>query len=148
MNDADQLELGDFGGVSSEQWTDLYERACLARHRAWAPYSNFPVGASLLTPSGEVWTGANVENATFGATICAERVAVGAAVTAGEMDYRGLCIVTDQSPPAPPCGICRQVLAEFEEALPILLANPKGETEFVELDALFPRPFNELPGNL
>lgn len=94
--------------------TVALERAArAAQARAYAPYSGFKVGAALLTGSGEIFTGANVENASYGLTVCAERTACIAAALAGHRDVRAICVVTDASPPASPCGMCRQTLLEF-----------------------------------
>lgn len=91
----------------------LEKAAREAQARAYAPYSSFKVGAALLTGSGEIFTGANVENASYGLTVCAERTACIAAALAGHRDVRAICVVTDASPPASPCGMCRQTLLEF-----------------------------------
>ncbi|MGM0558485.1 MAG: cytidine deaminase [Myxococcota bacterium] len=128
--------------ISSETWDELYERALAVQQNAWAPYSKFHVGAALLLPDGEIVTGCNVENATYGATACAERTAVGCAVSKGMREFSAICIVTNLDEPAAPCGICRQVLAEFCDDLPIMLANPDGTREFVELDELLPHRFS------
>ncbi|MFB6350578.1 MAG: cytidine deaminase, partial [Bradymonadaceae bacterium] len=122
-------EHDDRQTVPDEAWDQLYERAREVKQQAWVPYSGFPVGAALLCESGEIVTGCNVENASIGATVCAERTALGAAVSRGERSFRALCVVTDAEPPAAPCGICRQTLSEFCEELPILLANEAGDRE-------------------
>src|SRR6478609_7284214 len=96
---------------------DLFEKAAIARLSAYAPYSDFRVGAALLTESGKVFTGGNVENISYGLTICAERAAVFAAVQAGEREFKAIAIVADTGEPISPCGACRQVLAEFSPAM-------------------------------
>lgn len=117
----------------------LVESAKAARTAAYAPYSNFPVGAALECSDGTVFTGCNVENLSFGLTMCAERVAVGTAVAAGRRDFRRIAIAADTEAPISPCGACRQVLAEFHPALQILSANLKGQTEVFSLADLLPR---------
>lgn len=127
--------------ISDEVWDDLYEQARAVKQQAWVPYSEFPVGAALLCESGEIVTGCNVENASIGATVCAERTALGVAVSHGERSFEALCVVTDAEPPAAPCGICRQALSEFCANLPMLLANEAGDREETTLAEIFPRAF-------
>jgi cytidine deaminase len=118
---------------------ELIQRARTARDQAYAPYSKFPVGAALLTTSGRVFTGCNVENLSFSLTICAERNAVFAAVSAGERKFTRIAVVADSKTPVTPCGACRQVLAEFGLQLEICTANLQGETFQATLNQLLPR---------
>ena len=125
---------------------DLATRALAARQRAYAPYSNFLVGAALLCDDGTVVEGCNVENASYGLCICAERTAVAAAVASGKRHFKRITIATAASPPAPPCGMCRQVLAEFldgaDDDLHITLLNDRGEQTVTTLRAIFPGIFD------
>jgi cytidine deaminase len=114
--------------------------------RAYAPYSGFRVGAALRGVDGSVVTGCNVENASFGATICAERAAVAAAVGRGVQAFDALYLVTEAEEPTPPCGICRQVLVEFGPALVIVSWTCGGAEARWTLDELLPHPFT--PGSL
>jgi len=120
----------------------LVERALDSRERAYAPYSGYRVGAALRAVGGEIFCGCNVENASYGATICAERGAILAAVVAGCQSFEQLAIATESSPPAPPCGLCLQVLVEFCDDLSILLVNPRGEVVRTRLSRLIPKPFS------
>ena len=108
--------------------------------RAYAPYSKFLVGAVLVGRDGGIFAGCNVENISFGLTICAERNAVFAAVAAGCRDFEKIVIVADTEVPASPCGACRQVLAEFNPDLKVVLANFRGKSETFHLAQLLPRP--------
>ena len=123
--------------------TELIEKARRVRLKAYAPYSNFKVGAALLTESGKVYTGANVENSTFGLTVCAERVAVFEAVSRGEKNISKIAVVADKDPPITPCGACRQVLSEFAKDLKIVCANLKGKVERYSLKELLPEAFEK-----
>ncbi|NLZ38962.1 MAG: cytidine deaminase [Firmicutes bacterium] len=121
---------------------ELLEKAQKVRERAYAPYSNFPVGAALLTEDGEIFTGCNVENASFGLTICAERAAVFGALAAGKRNFTGLALIADTEEPPTPCGACRQVLHEFAPQMWIYCANLKGEKVLWQLRELLPAPFS------
>ena len=119
----------------------LIDHASKVRENAYAPYSNYAVGAALLLDNGDIITGVNVENSSFGGTVCAERSAVFTAVSQGFRNFKSIAVVTDSSPPAAPCGFCRQVLAEFAPDLPIILSNTKGEITEINLNALLPMQF-------
>ncbi len=123
------------------EWETLLRAANEARERAYAPYSNFKVGAALLTESGDVFSGANVENATYGATMCAERVAVGSAISSGARAVTAIVIVTDTDTPTPPCGICRQVLVEFSPRCTVRAYTAAGKHSEWGLEALLPDAF-------
>jgi cytidine deaminase len=120
---------------------ELVTAAVRVREKAYAPYSQFKVGAALLGKSGAIYTGCNVENASYGATICAERGAVLKAVSEGETAFLALAVVGDTSTPIVPCGICRQFLGEFNPNLPLILANLQGARVVTTLQDLFPSPF-------
>ena len=120
--------------------SSLIDAARTAQDNAHAPYSGYPVGAALEADDGRVFVGANVENASFGVTNCAERVALGAAVTHGARAFRKLVIVTQSEPPAAPCGACRQALAEFGLELPIESVGPET-TKSWTLGDLLPNAF-------
>ncbi|EEG78027.1 cytidine deaminase [Dethiobacter alkaliphilus] len=113
-----------------------------ARENAYAPYSRFSVGAALLTADGEIFTGCNVENLSFGLTLCAERVAAFSAVAAGKREFTGLALITDTPQPVTPCGSCRQVLYEFSPDLWIISANLEGKQQMYRLQDLLPDAFS------
>jgi cytidine deaminase len=122
--------------------TTLVAAARAARERAVAPYSRFKVGAALETADGTIVTGCNVENSTYGLTVCAERVAVLKAVSEGHRDFRRIAVVADTQEPTPPCGPCRQILWEFCGDIDVILANTTRETGRYRLKDLFPLPFD------
>jgi cytidine deaminase len=124
---------------------DLVERAARVRENAHAPYSRFRVGAALRTTSGNVFAGCNVENASYGATSCAERSAIAAMVAAGEREVAAIAVFTDADPPGMPCGICRQVLLEFgRPGTEIVAASPR-DVRRITLERLLPEPFTLMP---
>lgn len=123
---------------------ELIELAKEAQLKAYVPYSGFRVGAALLTNSGKVYTGLNIENVSYGLTVCAERMAVFKAVTEGETGFKRLAVVSDAGEIALPCGACLQVLAEFCKTLPILMVDSKGGQLEKDLTELLPFPFNSL----
>ena len=123
-------------------WSELLNAAAEARKNAYCPYSKFSVGSAVRAEDGSVFAGCNVENRTFGLTVCAERVAVLSAVAQGHDALAAVAVITDTDPPSPPCGQCLEVLTEFGRSdLPILLANPQGQTLEYELRDLLPHPF-------
>ncbi len=126
------------------RYDSLLAEAREAMAHAYAPYSGFRVGAALLAEDGSVHSGCNVENASYGLTICAERAAVAGAVARGAKGFRAVAIVSDGDRAVPPCGACRQVLAEFASDM-VVLSEGGGELREWKLGALFPEPFDTLP---
>lgn len=120
-------------------FNSLIAEAKAARLRAYAPYSKFQVGAALLGKSGRVFIGCNVENLSFGLTICAERAAVCSAIAAGEKEFVAAAVVADSREPVTPCGACRQVLAEFCTEMEICSVNLEGQEHHARLSELLPR---------
>jgi cytidine deaminase len=120
----------------------LVHAARQAREHAVAPYSNFKVGAALITPAGRIVGGCNVENATYGLTVCAERVALWKALSEGERDFTAIAIVADTAAPTPPCGACRQLLWEYCGDIAVFLANLSQMTGQHQLRELLPLPFD------
>ncbi len=121
---------------------ELIEAAKVVREKAYAPYSNFKVGAALLTKKGKIYTGCNVESASYGLTVCAERVAIWKAVSEGESEFETIAVVADTEELTPPCGVCRQIIWEFCGDVPVIFANLKGKTETVKMSDLLPRAFD------
>lgn len=121
---------------------ELVKKAQEARAHSYSPYSRFKVGAAIRTKSGKVYRGCNIENCSYGLTVCAERAAVYNAVSDGETDFESLAVFTEAKDLTPPCGACRQVLSEFSRDLVIILANP-GKQKELKLSELLPMPFNK-----
>ena len=121
---------------------ELMKIARKARQNAYAPYSHFAVGAALLAESGKVYTGCNIENASYGLTCCAERNAIFAAVGAGERRFKMLAVAADSPEPVAPCGACRQVIAEFGISL-VVMGNLKEETKTMTAEELLPYGFGQ-----
>jgi cytidine deaminase len=122
--------------------TQLIEAARQARERAVAPFSRFKVGAALETADGTVVTGCNIENASYGLTLCAERVAIFKAVSEGHREFRRIAVVADTASPTSPCGPCRQILWEFAGDIEVVLANLRAETGRHRVQDLLPWPFD------
>ena len=122
--------------------SDLVAAARQARERARASYSRFKVGAALETADGQIFTGCNIENATYGLTLCAERVAVFKAVSEGLDSFRRIAVVADTEDPTPPCGPCRQILWEFAGDIEVILANLHEEKGRYRVSDLLPLPFD------
>jgi cytidine deaminase len=120
----------------------LLSAALAARAHAFAPFSKFQVGAAVEDAAGRIHTGCNVENATYGLTICAERVAIFKAISEGVRQFRRIAIAADTDVLTPPCGACRQILWELCGDIEIVLLNPRGKTETYRLKDLFPKPFD------
>ena len=120
----------------------LIEAALAARLNAYAKFSNFLVGAAIEDIDGRIHTGCNVENATYGLTLCAERVAVFKAISEGVRKFRRVAVVADTDTLTPPCGACRQILWEFCGDVPVTLVNLHGKTETCQLRDLLPKPFD------
>jgi cytidine deaminase len=120
----------------------LLEAALNARTYAIAPFSGFTVGAELQTEDGRIHTGCNIENASYGLTMCAERVAIFKALSQGERSFRRMAIAADTDTLTPPCGPCRQLLWEFCGDLELILVNPAGKTAAFHVAELLPRPFD------
>jgi cytidine deaminase len=130
--------------ASPDTFDDLLKLARSAREQAYAPYSNFHVGAALLTRDGRRFGGCNVENAAYGLCLCAERTALFGAIAAGcrPGDFAALAVIADTEDPVSPCGACRQVMSELcGDTMPVLLANLRGDTELTSVAALLPGSF-------
>ena len=126
--------------MDESDWAELNRAAVEARANAYAPYSGFTVGAAAMSQTGRVFAGCNVENASYGATLCAERSALAAAVAAGERELRALVVVSGAKSPTPPCGICRQCLTELAPRLSIRSYAGDARADY-ELATLLPEAF-------
>jgi len=126
----------------SEDIESLIETAKRAREQAVAPFSNFQVGAAVKTADGKVYTGCNVESASYGLTVCAERIAIWKALSEGERHFTDLAVVADTDTLTPPCGTCRQIIWEFARGARIVFANLEGKSEEFHIADLLPRAFD------
>jgi len=124
------------------EYDALTAAARQAREKAHAPFSNFKVGAALRTPSGKIYGGCNVENATYGLTVCAERVAIFKAISEGERKFNAIAVATDTDALTPPCGACRQLIWEFCGDVPVIMTNLQGKVDTIRMRELFPKPFD------
>ena len=122
---------------------ELIARAVEARENARADYSNYKVGAALVSASGKVYSGCNIENSTYGLTVCAERVALWKALSEGERKFTQIAVVTSSELPATPCGACRQLLWEYCGDIEIIVANLRGLRKTIQLTELLPNPFDQ-----
>ena len=127
----------------NEKYKKLIEEAEKARKKAYTPYSKFKVGAAILTSEGRIFSGCNIENASFSLTICAERVAVFKAIANGYKKFEAIAIIADTLRPCYPCGACRQVILEFGEDITLVMANLKGDIKINNIKELLPDAFNK-----
>jgi cytidine deaminase len=128
--------------MTDKERTNLIAVASKAREHAHAPYSHFRVGAALRANSGRIFTGCNIENSTFGLTLCAERVAVFKALSEGERGFNAVAVIADTERLTPPCGACRQILWEFCRDAEVILANLSGQMTVRRMSDLFPDAFD------
>ncbi len=126
-----------------EEFKKLIKEAEKARNRAYTPYSKFKVGAAVLCDDGKIFTGCNIENASFGMSICAERVAIFKAVSEGSTKFEAIAVIGDTDKPCSPCGACRQVISEFGEDIPLIMANLKGDVKIKKIGDLLPEAFGK-----
>jgi cytidine deaminase len=126
----------------ASEYEQLIAAAKKGRENAHAPFSNFRVGAAVRSKSGKIFFGCNVENATYGLTVCAERIAIFKAISEGERGFDAIAVVTDTESLTPPCGACRQLIWEFCADVPVILSNLQGKTEIIPMRELFPKPFD------
>ena len=122
---------------------DLLKFAKKAAKNSHSPYSKFPVGAAILTTSGKVYTGCNIESSSYGLTTCAERIAIYKAISEGEKDFKALAVTSEKKAYCPPCGACRQVLWDLAKDIDVILGLENDECEIVKLSQLLPKAFDE-----
>ena len=125
----------------NQAYKNLLNCAHSAKKQAHAPYSNFHVGAAILTSDGNIYEGCNIENSSYGLTICAERVAIFKAISSGETSFKAIAIVSDDSGFTPPCGACRQVLLDLAGNIDFIMENHKKKTKILKLGTLLPFAF-------
>lgn len=125
---------------SAEQ--EVIEAALAARERSLAPFSNFLVGAAVRTDTGKIYSGCNIESASYGLTVCAERVAIWKALSEGERNFTNLAVAVDTQSLTPPCGTCRQIIWEYAKHADIVMVNVRGDREAVHIENLLPRAFD------
>jgi len=121
---------------------DLIKAATTVRENAYAPFSKFKVGSALLTDDGSIVVGCNVESASYGLTVCAERVAIWKSISIGKTKIKRIAVVADTEDLTPPCGVCRQIIWEFGGDIPVIFANLTGKVETVQMKDLLPRAFD------
>lgn len=121
---------------------ELIDAATSVRENAYAPFSDFRVGSALETDDGQIISGCNVESASYGLTVCAERVAIWKAISEGKRKIKHIAVVADTEELTPPCGVCRQIIWEFGGDIPVIMANLKGKVETVQMKELLPRAFD------
>jgi len=126
-----------------EDYKKLISEAEKARKRAYTPYSKFQVGAAVLCDDGKIFAGCNIENASFGLAVCAERVAIFKAISEGSTKFEAIAVVGDTDKPCSPCGACRQVISEFGEDIPLIMANLKGDVKIKKIKELLPEAFGK-----
>lgn len=127
--------------MKDEMKRTLLEHAKEARKRAYVPYSGFPVGAALLTKSGKIYEGCNIENASYGLSNCAERTTIFKAISEGETEIEAIAVVAESGQPVPPCGACRQVISEFNPKMRVILGNMRDDVAEYTIDQLLPGAF-------
>ncbi len=126
-----------------EEYKKLMKEAEKARKKAYTPYSKFKVGAAVLSADGKIFTGCNIENASFGLAVCAERVAIFKAISEGSTKFKAIAVIGDTDKPCSPCGACRQVISEFGEDIPLIMANLKGDVKIKKIKELLPEAFGK-----